>query len=69
MNALTLTEKIRTVDAITELSTEFGYSPTVREIADRIGRSVSATHDRLAVLEAEGRITRNPTKPRTLRVP
>jgi len=42
-----------------------GYPPTVREIADEIGRDVSATHGRLRRLEASGLLTNTENSPRT----
>jgi len=42
-----------------------GYPPTVREIADEIGRGLCATHWRLRGLEAAGLLTNTYCSPRT----
>jgi repressor LexA len=54
--------------AITELTAERGYPPSVREIGERVGLSSSSTiHAHLKALERRGLISRDPTKPRALR--
>lgn len=45
-----------------------GPPPTVREIADAIGRSVSTTHKTLERLKEKGFITWEPTRCRTIRL-
>ncbi len=46
---------------------EHGYPPSVREIGDAVGlASASTVHTHLAVLEREGYIRRDPTKPRAI---
>jgi SOS-response transcriptional repressor LexA len=63
---LTLGEKERTVDAISELSMALGYPPTVRELAERLDLSISATYERLVRLRADGSISWDSKKFRTL---
>ncbi|MBR1761214.1 MAG: transcriptional repressor LexA [Schwartzia sp.] len=44
-----------------------GYPPSVREIGEEVGLSSSSTvHSYLHMLEAEGKIHRDPTKPRAI---
>ncbi len=46
-----------------------GYPPSVREIGDAVGLTYSATvHSHLAVLQREGYLERDPTKPRAIKV-
>lgn len=46
-----------------------GYPPSVREICEAVGLSSSATvHAHLAVLQQEGFLVKDPTKPRAIRV-
>lgn len=48
---------------------EFGWPPTVRELCDAVGLgSTSTVHAHLSRLVLEGRIVRDPTKPRALRI-
>jgi repressor LexA len=48
---------------------EKGYPPSVREIADGVGLSSTATvHNHLLTLGRKGFLTRDPTKPRALEV-
>lgn len=50
------------LEAIKEISAEKGYSPSIQEIADRVGyRSVNAVHQMLALIEKAGfiRIDKN----------
>jgi len=63
------TERQRKIlDAITALTAEQGYPPSVREIGERVGLSSSSTiHAHLKALEKRGLIQRDPTKPRALR--
>lgn len=58
----------QTLRAIADLCAETGYSPTVREIAFRLGISLSSAHYRLASLRAAGVITWQKGAPRTIRV-
>jgi repressor LexA len=63
------TERQRSIlNAITQLTAERGYPPSVREIGERVGLSSSSTiHAHLKALEKRGLISRDPTKPRALR--
>jgi repressor LexA len=46
-----------------------GYPPSVREIGEAVGLTSSATvHSHLAVLQREGFLRRDPTKPRAMQV-
>ena len=46
-----------------------GYPPSVREIGEAVGLASSATvHSHLAVLQREGYLRRDPTKPRAIEV-
>jgi len=48
---------------------ERGYPPSVREIGEAVGLASSATvHSHLAVLQREGYLQRDPTKPRAITV-
>jgi len=48
---------------------ERGYPPSVREIGEAVGLTSSATvHTHLAVLQREGYLTRDPSKPRAIQV-
>ncbi len=48
---------------------EHGYPPSVREIGQAVGLNSSATvHTHLAVLQREGYLVRDPTKPRAIQV-
>jgi repressor LexA len=54
---------------ITECMTERGYPPSVREIGEAVGLASSSTvHAHLAVLQREGYLKRDPTKPRAIEV-
>jgi repressor LexA len=65
-----LTEKRRQIlDFIAERQRERGYPPSVREIAEAVGLNSSATvHTHLAVLQKQGYLVRDPTKPRAIEV-
>jgi repressor LexA len=59
----------RILDVIQEFSDEHGYPPSVREIGARVGLSSSSTvQSHLKALEKQGRLDRDPTKPRALRL-
>jgi repressor LexA len=46
-----------------------GYPPSVREIGEKVGLASSATvHTHLAVLQREGYLSRDPSKPRAIQV-
>jgi repressor LexA len=57
------------LDFIAERLREQGYPPSVREIGEAVGLTSSATvHSHLAVLQREGFLVRDPTKPRAIQV-
>ncbi|MGH9067599.1 MAG: transcriptional repressor LexA [Acidimicrobiales bacterium] len=57
------------LDFIVEEVRRHGYPPSVREIGTAVGlASPSTVHSHLGVLEREGFIRRDPTKPRALEV-
>ena len=57
------------LDFIGECLRERGYPPSVREIGEAVGLTSSATvHTHLAVLQREGYLQRDPTKPRAIQV-
>jgi repressor LexA len=54
---------------IAECQRERGYPPSVREIGEAVGLTSSATvHTHLAVLQREGYLSRDPSKPRAIQV-
>jgi repressor LexA len=54
---------------ITECMSDRGYPPSVREIGEAVGLASSSTvHAHLAVLQREGYLKRDPTKPRAIEV-
>ncbi|HUY67438.1 MAG TPA: transcriptional repressor LexA [Acidimicrobiales bacterium] len=57
------------LDCISEAVRERGYPPSVREIGESVGLTSSSTvHAHLAVLQREGYLRRDPTKPRAIEV-
>jgi len=57
------------LSCIRAIYTETGYSPTVRELGERLNLSSSCTVQRhLEALERKGYIQRNPTKARTIEI-
>jgi len=57
------------LDYIATCLRERGYPPSVREIGEAVGLTSSATvHTHLAVLQREGFLERDPTKPRAIKV-
>jgi len=57
------------LDFIAESLRTRGYPPSVREIGEAVGLMSSATvHTHLAVLQREGYLRRDPTKPRAIQV-
>lgn len=65
-----LTVKRRAIlDCISTSLRERGYPPSVREIGETVGLTSSSTvHAHLAVLQREGYLRRDPTKPRAIEV-
>lgn len=54
---------------IADSQRERGYPPSVREIGEAVGLASSATvHTHLSVLQREGYLTRDPSKPRAIQV-
>lgn len=70
MTAATLTGKRRQIlEFIANHIQQSGYPPSVREIGEAVGLSSSSTvHTHLQLLQREGYLRRDPTKPRTLTV-
>lgn len=65
-----LTERqSQVLDAIVEYIKENGYSPSVREIGERVGlKSSSTVHGHLKKIEEKGYIERKESSPRALRI-
>ncbi len=54
---------------IKEFLRKKGYPPSVREIGEKVGLSSSSTvHSYLHMLESDGKIHRDPTKPRAIEI-
>jgi repressor LexA len=54
---------------IADTQRDRGYPPSVREIGEAVGLASSATvHTHLAVLQREGFLTKDPSKPRAIQV-
>ncbi len=70
MTVATLTGKRRQIlEFIAEHIKQHGYPPSVRDIGEAVGLSSSSTvHTHLQLLQREGYLRRDPTKPRTLAV-
>ena len=63
------TKRRQILDCIAEAVHERGYPPSVREIGEAVGLTSSSTvHAHLAVLQREGYLRRDPTKPRAIEV-
>ena len=57
------------LDCISDAVRDRGYPPSVREIGESVGLTSSSTvHAHLAVLQREGYLRRDPTKPRAIEV-
>ena len=62
-------KRLEILDFISSCLRERGYPPSVREIGQAVGLASSATvHSHLAVLQKEGFLQRDPTKPRAITV-
>ncbi|HLW44600.1 MAG TPA: transcriptional repressor LexA [Acidimicrobiales bacterium] len=62
-------KRLQILEYIGDCLRERGYPPSVREIGDAVGLTSSATvHSHLAVLQREGYLLRDPTKPRAIQV-
>jgi repressor LexA len=68
--AKALTTKRKAIlDCISDAVKERGYPPSVREIGEAVGLTSSSTvHAHLAVLQREGYLRRDPSKPRAIEV-
>lgn len=63
------TKRKQILDCISESVRSRGYPPSVREIGESVGLTSSSTvHAHLAVLQREGYLRRDPTKPRAIEV-
>jgi repressor LexA len=59
----------RILSFISDTVEDRGYPPSVREIGDAVGlHSPSSVHAQLATLAEKGLLTKDPTKPRAIRV-
>jgi repressor LexA len=57
------------LNVIADSQRQRGYPPSVREIGEAVGLTSSATvHTHLAVLQKEGYLSRDPSKPRAIQV-
>ncbi len=62
-------KRLEILDYIASCLRDRGYPPSVREIGEAVGLASSATvHSHLAVLQREGYLERDPTKPRAIQV-
>jgi repressor LexA len=63
------TKRKQILDCIAGAVRDRGYPPSVREIGESVGLTSSSTvHAHLAVLQREGYLKRDPTKPRAIEV-
>ncbi|HXW39301.1 MAG TPA: transcriptional repressor LexA, partial [Acidimicrobiales bacterium] len=63
------TKRKEILDCIADSVRHRGYPPSVREIGEAVGLTSSSTvHAHLAVLQREGFLRRDPTKPRAIEV-
>ncbi len=63
------TKRKQILDFIATCLRDRGYPPSVREIGEAVGLTSSATvHTHLAVLQREGYLVKDPTKPRAIQV-
>ena len=62
-------KRLQILNVIADSQRERGYPPSVREIGEAVGLTSSATvHTHLAVLQREGYLSRDPSKPRAIQV-
>jgi repressor LexA len=62
-------KRLQILNYIADCLRERGYPPSVREIGEAVGLHSSATvHTHLAVLQREGYLSRDPSKPRAIQV-
>src|SRR5271154_3500375 len=62
-------KRLQILNFIADCQRDRGYPPSVREIGEAVGLASSATvHTHLAVLQREGYLSRDPSKPRAIKV-
>jgi repressor LexA len=62
-------KRLQILKFIADSQRDRGYPPSVREIGEAVGLTSSATvHTHLAVLQREGYLSRDPSKPRAIQV-
>jgi repressor LexA len=62
-------KRLQILNFIADSQRDRGYPPSVREIGEAVGLNSSATvHTHLAVLQREGYLSRDPSKPRAIQV-
>jgi repressor LexA len=62
-------KRLQILNFIADNQRDLGYPPSVREIGEAVGLTSSATvHTHLAVLQREGYLSRDPSKPRAIQV-
>lgn len=62
-------KRMQILNFIADSQRDRGYPPSVREIGEAVGLASSATvHTHLAVLQREGYLSRDPSKPRAIQV-
>ncbi len=62
-------KQLRILQLIRDWRTQNGYSPTMQEIADRLGVSKVTVFEHVESLIAKGALIRNPNKARSLSIP
>lgn len=60
--------RTRVLAAITALTAELGYAPSLREIAARVGLGVSSTARQVHLLAEAGAVTHRPGIPRSIKI-
>ncbi len=62
-------KRLQILNYIADCQRDRGYPPSVREIGEAVGLASSATvHTHLAVLQREGYLSKDPSKPRAIQV-
>src|SRR5271154_4381074 len=62
-------KRLQILNHIADCQRDRGYPPSVREIGEAVGLASSATvHTHLAVLQREGYLSKDPSKPRAIQV-
>src|SRR5580692_10338651 len=62
-------KRLQILNFISDSMRDRGYPPSVREIGEAVGLTSSATvHTHLAVLQREGYLSKDPSKPRAISV-